>query len=342
MSDDYLWDRTGQPDPDVQRLEALLGALRSSRPAPAVGEPGPRAASTRWGWGALAAAATVAVAVGAASVWIGTRGRGETWTLTWLDGASWAEARAVRQSRLGTGQWIETRTSRARLQVGGIGEVQLEPATTIGLVAVGHQVHRLSLVRGVMHALIWAPPGRFVVETPSAVAVDLGCRYTLEVEDDGSGVLRVEAGWVGFEHGGVRSLVPAGAVGDTRPGKGPGTPHYEDASAAFSAALDVIDFGGDADARRQALDAVLGEARPRDALSLWHLLSRLDGEARGRVHDRLAELVPPPAALTRRGILAGDRAMLDAWWDELDLGPAESWRPWTAPWSSSPAATTGR
>ncbi len=72
-----------------------------------------------------------------------------------------------------------------------------------------------------MHALIWAPPGQFIVDTPSAVAVDLGCRYSLEVHDDGSGVLRVEAGWVGFEHRGVRSLVPAKAVAATRTGQGP-------------------------------------------------------------------------------------------------------------------------
>lgn len=28
MNDDYLWDRTGEPDPEVQRLEQVLGTLR--------------------------------------------------------------------------------------------------------------------------------------------------------------------------------------------------------------------------------------------------------------------------------------------------------------------------
>ena len=28
MKDDYLWDRSGQPDPDVQQLEEILGELR--------------------------------------------------------------------------------------------------------------------------------------------------------------------------------------------------------------------------------------------------------------------------------------------------------------------------
>lgn len=28
MNDNYLWDRTGQPDPEIQKLEELLGTLR--------------------------------------------------------------------------------------------------------------------------------------------------------------------------------------------------------------------------------------------------------------------------------------------------------------------------
>ena len=44
MSDDYLWDGSGTPEPDVQRLEALLGRLRASRPeAPAF-----PARTTKW------------------------------------------------------------------------------------------------------------------------------------------------------------------------------------------------------------------------------------------------------------------------------------------------------
>jgi hypothetical protein len=184
-----------------------------------------------------------------------------------------------------------------------------------------------------MHAMIWAPPGRFFVETPSAVAVDLGCRYTLEVEADGAGTLRVDAGWVGIEHDGVVSLVPAGAVADTRKGRGPGTPHYEDAPLSFSEALDQVDFGDAGHARRGALDTVLAEARERDAFSLWHLLTRTEGDDRARVFERLASLVPPPAGVSLEGITRGDRAMLEAWWDRLGLGSAEFWRTWTSGWA---------
>jgi hypothetical protein len=335
VSGDYLWDGSGEPDPEIQRLEAALRPLRSAGKAPALGPRPRRPATARAAWRGLAAAAAVLLAV--AAVITRPRHPEPGWDLAWLEGPSWPQARVVREARLGVGEWIDTLGSRARLSVGAIGEVQLEPSTRVGLLDAGDRSHRLSLARGTMHAMIWAPPGQFFVDTPSAVAVDLGCSYTLEVDERGSGLLRVETGWVGFEHRGLQSLVPAGAACPTRPGFGPGTPYFETAPAVLRDALAGIDFASDAGERRIALEAALAAARARDALSLWHLLSRLAGEERARVHDRLAALVPPPAEVTREGILRGDRAMRDAWWDELGLGSADFWRDWTAPWAP-PAA----
>ncbi len=330
--DHYLWDRTGDPDPDVERLEALLRPLRSQSPAPDLPAMRPQPNRLVRSWLPLAAAAVLVLAFAAAWTWWRATPVGDAWTLARLDGASWADARVVHETQLGVGEWVDTGTGRARLAVGAIGEVQLEPGTRAQLVDSGRTSHRLSIARGVMHALIWAPPGQFIVDTPSAVAVDLGCRYTLEVRDDGSGRLRVEAGWVGFEHRGVRSLVPAEAVAATRQDRGPGTPYFADAPGALVEALEAVDFGAPGEPRARALDAALAAARPRDALSLWHLLARMAGEDRVRVHDTLASLVPPPNGVTREGVLRGDRTMLDAWWNELGLGPAEFWRTWTGSW----------
>ena len=34
QSDDYLWDGSGEPDPEIQKLEGLLGKFRHDSPAP--------------------------------------------------------------------------------------------------------------------------------------------------------------------------------------------------------------------------------------------------------------------------------------------------------------------
>jgi hypothetical protein len=190
------------------------------------------------------------------------------------------------------------------------------------------------LERGTIHATIWAPPGEFVVDTPSAVAVDLGCVYTLHVDDSGNGLLRTTLGWVGFKLGDRESFIPAGAVCATKKKTGPGTPYFEDAPEALRTALNKLDAGANvtSEERAAALRIVLSQSRKRDALTLWHLLARVPDSDRGRVYDRLAQLVPAPAGVTREGILRLDRQMLDLWWNELGFGDTALWRPWERSW----------
>ena len=170
---------------------------------------------------------------------------------------------------------------------------------------------RLDLTRGVIHALIWAPPGRFFVNTPSAVTVDLGCAYTLEVDPKGVGLVKVTAGWVAFENQGRESFIPATAECVTRPGKGPGTPYYQDAPMGLRTAVDRFD----SDTGLAPIAAILAEARPRDAITLWHLLRRVPAGERGAVYDRLAALITVPAGVSRDGVIEGDPHMIDALWD---------------------------
>jgi hypothetical protein len=232
---------------------------------------------------------------------------------------------------------LETdRQSRARLQADAIGQIQVDPSTRLRLLSMGSGLKRIALDRGTIHTYIWAPPGQFVVDTPSAVTVDLGCAYTLQVDDSGAGMVRTSMGWVGFKLNGHESFIPAGAACATRPKVGPGTPYFEDASAEFRAALARFDFGDNTPQRRAGdLAIVLGESRKRDALTLWHLLARVDVEQRVLVYDRLAELAPPPASVTKDGILRLDQPMLDLWWNELGFDDIAVWRHWERSWAGS-------
>lgn len=324
MSDDYLWDKKGEPDPDVERLEGMLRRFRQAVPPPdfhAVAVPPRR--KVPW----LALAATIAL-VGFLSVWWASRPERPAVRVASLAGAPRIGGASIAESgRLRTGQDLVTdSTSRARIEMGLIGEVEVEPLSRVGLVKAGPGEHRLSLRVGTLHARIWAPPRLFFVDTPFATAVDLGCAYTLTVDETGASRLTVTTGWVAFEHGGRESFVPEGAMCLTRPGIGPGTPYREDAPPVLRQALERLDFDQDP----AALDDVLTAAGEKDALSLWHLLPRTSIAQRERVYERLAAILPPPAGVTRQGIVSGDREMLDRWWGELGLGSASWWRTWKA------------
>lgn len=50
FDDDYLWDGTGEADPDVERLEGLLGRYRTTRPAPELPAAAPVAPVVELSW----------------------------------------------------------------------------------------------------------------------------------------------------------------------------------------------------------------------------------------------------------------------------------------------------
>jgi len=348
MKDDYLWDGSGEPDPEVQKLENLLGRYRHNQPAPAFDQLAIEQPARRWRFPVfsfslqLAAVAAVLVVGVAAFIIYRTRemkNAGPAWEIARIEGSprvGWHSLGAHSETaKLKVGQTLVTdSSSRASITLDETGTIEVDPASRLRVVASGRNRQRLSLERGTIHATIWAPPGEFVVDTPSAVAVDLGCVYTLHVDDSGAGLLRTTMGWVGFKLNGHESFIPAGAVCATRPKIGPGTPYFEDASAPFRDALTKFDFLKISPQERTALLGVLlSDARKEDALTLWHLLSRVSDAERPGVYDRLRALAPPPNDVTREGVLRLDPKMMDSWWNSLGYGDVYLWHMYERTWS---------
>jgi len=346
MKDDYLWDPSSAPDPEVERLERMLGRLRSKAPpldfarggpelvegpAPDVTQIRSRYTSARFLVPTLAAAASIVALIGL--TWQTTRGT-RSWEVSRMTGQPRiGSAPLAGTGRLGVGQTLVTdAASRARLDVSTIGQATVDTDSRVRLVDTREGYHKLALERGTLHAFITAPPGQFVVDTPSATATDLGCVYTLHVDEDGTGVLSVTAGWVAFEFNGRESFVPAGASARTDPRVGPGTPRFDDAAKDLQAALDDLDYGTDAPAKARDLQLVLSSATPRDAMTLWHLIARVSPADRGAVIDALDARVPMPASITREAVMRLDKAALDQWWDALGLRDASWWRKWKGPY----------
>jgi len=129
-------------------------------------------------------------------------------------------------------------------------------------------------------------------------------------------LLHVTAGEVEFQTGSHASRVLLGALMQIRPTTGPGIPYVEGAPAPFVRALIAFDFA-QRGTRARAIRTVLALARPQDALSLWHVLQRVDPALRGVVYDRLAALVPPPPGVTRRAAIALESRALEGYWTKI-------------------------
>lgn len=311
---DYLWDGSGPEDPDVKRLETLLSEFRHSPTASPLPFAGNERTWTVWLMLPLAAAATFLVAmIGGNS---GVAPSATEWMIERVSGAPMTSSGVLNESgTVAAGDWIETDdTSGAVIEIGLLGKVQIEPNSKVQLLSTRPSDNRLSLASGTLHATIWAPPRLFFVETPSATAIDLGCAYTLTVDGQGRGRLCVTSGWVALEKNGRESVVPSGAVCETRPGIGPGTPYFGGASEEFRLALARYDFEG---AARADLETVLQESNMCEVFTLWQLLPDVSDDYRGLIFDRMAQLLPPPSGVTREGVLALDADMMQVWGAEF-------------------------
>ena len=310
--DRYLWDKSRPVDRDIEQLERKLRVLRYEGQAPQM-----RIEARRWRIAPLAIAAVLTLAAGVTWMMFHSADTNGTWNVVAMKGTPTIDSvPLVGEGRLAVGDWLETdNNAQVRVEVADIGDVTVHPNSRLRLlVSEADKKHGLQLARGSIEAFIFAPPRLFFVETASAVAVDLGCQYLLQVDEQGTGRLKVLSGWVSFEHEAIDSIVPRGGVCQTRAGIGPGTPYFNDTSDKFVQALVEFDFE---DGGGNAMNVVLTQARPRDTLTLWHLLSRVDGAQRGQVFDHMASFSPPPDEVTRDGVLRLDEQMLEDWWDAL-------------------------
>ena len=148
------------------------------------------------------------------------------------------------------------------------------------------------------------------------------------MDDDGEGLVSVLVGWVGFEWRGRESFVP-GRIDErhaSRQGAGDSVQRARVAGISRGAADDRF-HERRADARPRSR-ACWTEAEERDEVTLWHLLTRVNGATAIACSIAWRSLCRRRQRVTRDGIRAGRRDMLDAWWDALGLGTAAWWRTW--------------
>lgn len=294
--DDYLWDGSGDPDPDVAKLEQLLRPLAHDRP---IDELRMRRKRRRARW-IVASIATIAAAA-AVLVLVARRGEvpvaadcaltGEGFAFRATgDGVSCGGA-SIDEGVLHVGGVLDTGTSNVTLEIADIGSAELSAGTRVRLSRTGAQRHELHLERGRMHAKVDAPPRIFAVTTPSTSVVDLGCEYTIDIDDKGAGTIVVQTGMVELASDEDAIVVaPAGTGARLFAGRKPSLPVASTASAEMRTA--VADYE-----QRGAIEGVLASSTETDAITIVNL-AVLRADLRPRVLARLAELVPPPAGVT--------------------------------------------
>jgi hypothetical protein len=209
----------------------------------------------------------------------------------------------IPHSILRAGDVVRTELGSVRLQSAAVGTIDLGANTTIRLVENHRSRHRLALTAGTIHAKTTSQPGVFVIDTPKARAIDLGCEYTLTIGPNGVGELQVTAGWVDLARGNEQSLVPGGASATIDSDASQMVPVFDDAVPGFHAAVRDLD-----------MLVIIALSRPRDALTLLNLFRLATPDERMLLFDRLNQLVPAPPSITRESVRYWTPSSTELWW----------------------------
>jgi ferric-dicitrate binding protein FerR (iron transport regulator) len=293
MNDNYLWDKSGEADAELQTLESLLVRYRSAAPMPDFKRVAVIRRRPVWPF-AVAAAIVICAVLGAVRFYTPAN----RWRATAESGVA-----SVPHSILRPGDVVRTESGVVRLQSPSVGTIDLGAHTTVRLIENRRNRHRLALAAGTIHAKTTSQPGVFIIETPKARAIDLGCEYTLTIAPDGVGELHVLAGWVDLTRGYGQSLVPEGASARIESDGSLTVPVFDDTLPAFQMAV-----------RKHNISTVVALARVRDAFTLLNLFRDATPDERMLLYDRLNQLVPPPASITRESVRYWTPESTELWW----------------------------
>jgi hypothetical protein len=314
LDDDYLWNKRGE-DADVARLEQLLAPLAHSAPLDELRLRKQSRLPVFLIGGLLVAAAIVTIIVWPrqtpppSTYACSAQARGFAFTAR--GGSVGCGGANVPAGVLPVGGTLDTGAHEAELAIADIGTARLSPETRVRLDATSTERHQLYLERGKMHAFVNAPPRLFAVGTPSGQVTDLGCAYTLEVDEAGAGMIEVESGMVEVEAAnGQMIVIPAGASARLMAGRRASLPLVKGAGAQLVAAVAQL-HAGVAGAR----DRILTAAQRSDAITVANLARVVAPDERRTVLDRLSMLFPPPQGMSVEDVERLD--LFDRWFDEV-------------------------
>lgn len=140
-----------------------------------------------------------------------------------------------------------------------------------------------------------------------------GGAFRIHVDENGACKLVVESGWVIVNIKEFDSYVPKNFDCQISRGRY-AIPYPSDSSPQLINLLQ--NFSGIND---PSVGTILSQMTIKESLSLWHIIQLISTENRSIAFDKLNELIPVPAGVTKEGILALNKDMLLDWRQVIEL-----------------------
>lgn len=195
-----------------------------------------------------------------------------------------------------------------------LGKITLEPKTEIELVNDKENESRIFLSKGKVNVSTFKQQGHFSIETPNAIFVENLTNFSVEHISNGITRIEIFSGLLTVITSKDSFALPSKYMCNIITKSSYNVPHHTDAKLQLITGLKELDGGI---ISHEVIAQIVDASNESDALTLWHLLKRVNRIYRPRIIDKLNEFFPTPPKVTKEGVLDLNRKMLKTWWNEI-------------------------
>lgn len=218
--------------------------------------------------------------------------------------------------KISQGQSLLTEnSSRATILVPKVGNVEVGENSLIVLVKAKDGDNRILFRRGSINITNTSNMPDFSIEFKNYIVADRGGELNISIDDRDNARILVKYGFTEIEKNGDIIYLDDGYACEIRSGSRIGTPFRQDAPEEFRNEIVKYDYqnGGE-----NSIDKIMELASEKDMLTLLALIPKSPQVKRQLLFQAIANKFPPPAGVTRMGIIRGDSQMLYLWWQEIE------------------------
>jgi hypothetical protein len=238
------------------------------------------------------------------------------WNLKLIDGTVTINGMANNSGNISQGESLNTDSkSRIIVDVPQMGKLQIDTNTTIVVEKAKDGDNIVLLKRGSFKIINSALMPEFTIRLSNSFVIDHGGVFSISADESDNVKIIIEFGFVEIGYKNQSYFVREGYVCEIKNNYPPGIPYRLNASDTLKNEVEKFNYenGGD-----DSVQKIISSVHKEDVLTLLALIPNTSQLQRQILFQIVANHYPPPAGVTRMGIIKADSEMLYKWWEEIE------------------------
>ncbi len=291
------------------RKNALSTSLMASRISK------PNSPSSRINWSKIILILLPFVLLATAYIVYDLQKNNSPWKIKTAEGMIFINGKANNTGTISEGEsLLSSDSSKAEILIPRSGSIVVDQNTAIILEKAKDGDNRIKLEKGFVTIKNISEESDFTIDLKNCSVSDRSGEITVSVDESENAKISVNFGFTEISYNNESYFLNERYVCDIMDGKKPGTPYSSDAPDTLMKEIKNFDYNNGGE---NSVDNITSMARKSDMLTLLAIIPRSSSLKRVTLFQTITNHFPPPANVTRRGIMKADKKMLHLWWEEI-------------------------